>query len=80
MSSEMSSRASRLRTAFSMAVWRSVVITERVRLRYLSTMSASVSTRLPVPRGWATTLSRVLPSLSVRRTRVVSLSSTGSWS
>ena len=31
MSSEMSSRASTLRTAFSMAVWRSIAITERVR-------------------------------------------------
>src|SRR5258708_1959561 len=52
-----------------MAVWRSGGMTERVRLRYLTTMSALVSTRSPVPRGWATSLSRVLPSLSVRRTR-----------
>src|SRR5262249_38388650 len=51
VSCEMSSRASSLSTVSSIALWRSAGITERVKLRYLATISALVSSRSPVPRA-----------------------------
>src|ERR1700728_4234658 len=68
----MSSTVSMPRTAFSIAAWRSAGMMRRVSLAYLSRISALVRLRSPVPRGWTTLAARVLPSLKVRRTWVVS--------